>query len=403
MPAAINLKFSEDDQRRQDLFIATCFWNKRGVPPSDSHYADLCYTSLALAATGAMLPSIAEALVGKGDNGKTRWAKSKVRLFGGEEGGCDFVDPGVLFDKNEFRINMKKFLNFLGLIFDEAGDTTGNARFAKKLEASLIKLLLDRKKVIVRPPYAHDPSQHSWPRTAFFLLCNIFPAIPEERAKAWKAWYRRFLLLPLDSSYVTDLAKVDLENGIFLADTDLENFVTSGLYAAMYLKRYIQPHIKDVTEKECIKTCRFPSDALDEFRKEVIGNAMMNTEECDEDKPETEAEPSTKSAELVSDEMAARAAALRLAQAKIVVTNKSRASKLTQLGEPMKRLQNLNRFIGAGVFVEHKNSNGRVFVVYKVPIEGVPANLQPSSFRHGKLQYAPSIDYESGAAVATMP
>ena len=71
--------------------------------------------------------------------------------------------------------------------------------------------------------------------------------------------------------------------GKFLADADLENFVTSGLYAAMYLKRHIQPHLMKVTEEECRNTCRHPPASLDLFQKTVIGNAMMNTEECNED------------------------------------------------------------------------------------------------------------------------
>ncbi len=107
---------------------------------------DLCYTCLALAGTGERMPCVAVALVGQGENGKTRWAQSEVRLFGGEDGGCDFENPRVLFDQNEWRINMGNFLNFLALIFDEAGDTSGNAQRPRKLEASLIKLLIDRQK-----------------------------------------------------------------------------------------------------------------------------------------------------------------------------------------------------------------------------------------------------------------
>ena len=137
--------------------------------------------------------------------------------------------------------------------------------------------------MIVRPPYAHDPSQHSWTRTAFFLLANTFPSIPEERARAWRAWYRRFIVLPLDSTYVASLEKVDIDNGVFLGDSDFENFVTSGLYAAMYLKRKTQPHLINVSEKECINTVRHPPAALDNFRKEVIGNAMLNTVLREED------------------------------------------------------------------------------------------------------------------------
>ncbi len=125
------------------------------------------------------------------------------------------VDPRVLFDQNEWRINMGNFLNFLALIFDEAGDTSGNAQRPRKLEASLIKLLIDRTKTIVRPPYARETGQHGFLRTALYLLSNTFPSIPEERARAWKAWYWRCLALPLNSEYVYALKDTNPSIGKF--------------------------------------------------------------------------------------------------------------------------------------------------------------------------------------------
>ena len=162
IPAAISANFNPGDELRQDIFIANCFWNKRGLVSEQVHFVDLCYTCLALAGTRRMLPAVAVALLGSGENGKTKWGLSKVRLFGGEAGRCDFVDPIVLFDKNEFRINMGHYLNFLGLVFDEAGDTGNSGGKGKKmLDASLMKLLLDRKTVIGRPPYAREAGEHA--------------------------------------------------------------------------------------------------------------------------------------------------------------------------------------------------------------------------------------------------
>ena len=114
LPATITPRFSDSDKRRQDIFIATVFWNKHGISPEQSHYADLCYTTLALAGTGKLLPSCSVALVGSGGNGKTRWAQSKIGLFGGEDGGCDFVDSRVLFDQHEWRVKMLGFLKLPG-------------------------------------------------------------------------------------------------------------------------------------------------------------------------------------------------------------------------------------------------------------------------------------------------
>ena len=45
------------------------------------------------------MPPVAEVLYGPGENGRTMWGKAKVRLLGGVQGGCDFVDPVVLFSK----------------------------------------------------------------------------------------------------------------------------------------------------------------------------------------------------------------------------------------------------------------------------------------------------------------
>ena len=44
IPAKIADKFNHDDEVRQDLFICTCFFNKHGVDPLETHFVDLWYT-----------------------------------------------------------------------------------------------------------------------------------------------------------------------------------------------------------------------------------------------------------------------------------------------------------------------------------------------------------------------
>ena len=58
VPAEITPSFAESDERRQDLFIATCFWNNKGIKPQDSHYVELCYTAVTLAGTGDLMPCL---------------------------------------------------------------------------------------------------------------------------------------------------------------------------------------------------------------------------------------------------------------------------------------------------------------------------------------------------------
>ena len=187
---------------------------------------------------------------------KTKWAQSKIRILGGENGGCDFVDPRVLFEETEWSINMDCFLNFIGSLFDESGNTSGKQNVAKTLATSLIKLVVDRQKTIVRPPYAHELGQHSWPRTACYLLCNSFPAVSEAKASSWKAWHRRFLVLPVDAAFVCALEDAEPSLSKLGVDADIENFVTSGLHAAMYPKRHIQHHVLYVIEEQCIHASR---------------------------------------------------------------------------------------------------------------------------------------------------
>jgi len=390
IPASIACTFSTEDEQRQDLFISTCFWNKRGISARTIHDVDLSYTCLTLAGTRPTLPAVAIALHGSGENGKTMWGRSKVRLFGGETGGCDFVDPAVLFNKEEFRINMGHYLNFLGLVWDEAGDT-GNAGkgSVKKLDASVIKLLLDRKKVIVRAPYAKEAGEHSWPRTAFYLLSNTFPSIPEQVMLAFKAWFRRFLVFPFDSSYVVIIDDADPEHGIFLMDTDLDNFVSSGLFAAMYLKRYVQQHLRTHTEIECIHTCRHPGTPLDEYRKEIIGAAMTQSEDGGVHSTAGEGKPNPQT----SDSW--RHAALRLVRAGIFSFVATRASKMVQLGPAKTRLQELASFKAAGHFYQFKVSRGER-IAYKMPIGDVPQCLKAESFQSGKLGYDAALDFEAG-------
>ena len=80
--------------------------------------------------------------------------------------------------------------------------------------------------------------------------------------------------MPFDLSVVASIEEVNAEAGMFLADPDLDSFVSSGLYTAMYIKRYVQPHLQQYTERECIQLCRYPGDELDTYKKEIVGAAM---------------------------------------------------------------------------------------------------------------------------------
>ena len=399
IPASITQKFDPVLEQRQDLFISSCFWNKKGIPAKTIHCVDLSYSCLALAGTRPMLPAVAIALHGNGENGKTMWGRSKVRLFGGEAGGCDFVDPVVLFDKNEFRINMGKYLNFLGLIFDEAGDTgSSGLKGSKKLDASLIKLFIDRRKVIVRPPYAHEADEHAWPKTALYLLLNTFPNIPEDVKKALKAWYRRFLVFPMDGSFGTSIASANPKEGVFLVDDDLDNFVTSGAFTAMYLKRYVQPFLQKNSEVECIQRCRNPGQQLDDCRKRLIADAMMT-----EESPELQDHPGTSG---TGDAAVGRGIELwaqvarNLVNAGIYSFVSTRIAKIVQLGPPKERVSRVNSFLEAGTFFKIKVSRGDR-IAYKMPIVDIPEGLKASSFRAGKAEYEAIVDYLTGAAFIT--
>ena len=92
IPAFIACTFSTEDGGRQDLFISTCFFSVRTI-----HDVDLSYTCLVLVGTQLTLPAVAVALHGSGENGKTMWGSSQVRLFGRETGGCDFL--GLVWDE----------------------------------------------------------------------------------------------------------------------------------------------------------------------------------------------------------------------------------------------------------------------------------------------------------------
>ena len=70
IPAKIAHAFDPEHERRQDLFIATCFWKTKGIPAKDIHEVDLSYNCLAVAGTRPTLPAVAAACNGSGENGR---------------------------------------------------------------------------------------------------------------------------------------------------------------------------------------------------------------------------------------------------------------------------------------------------------------------------------------------
>ncbi len=166
---------------------------------------------------------------------------------------------------------------------------------------------------------------------------------------------------------------------------------------AVHLKRHVQPHLVSVTEQECIKTCRHPPPALDKFKKDMIGNAMLNTELCEEDhNHDAGAVPSDAADKSHKDRQDAQRVALALARARIMVVIQSRANKVKELGAPIDRLRNLQRYLATDICTEHEHSNGRRYVTYRIPIDNVPESLKIHNFSRGKLVHQATIDYEQG-------
>ena len=128
---------------------------------------------------------------------------------------------------------------------------------------------------------------------------------------------------------------------------------------------------------------------------------MLNTEECDEDKPNVAAQSLEGNEEFGGVEAEAREVALKLTRARILTLVPSQASNIVQFGSPMERVRNLKRYLEeTDVFKEVVLPfNGRKYITFRIPIVDVPETLKPVNFTHGRLLYTPSIDYESGKTV----
>ena len=205
----------------------------------------------------------------------------------------------------------------------------------------------------------------------------------------------------MDGSFVTTVALANPEMGIFLVDDDLDNFVTSGEFTAMYIKRYVRPFLIKNTELDCIRRCRHPGEQLDNYRKDVVASAMTSDEQVVADAMiNADAPPGTTESSTQNEIGPAhgnnelwRSVAQDMVRAGVWSFVPSRATKIVQLGPPKSRLSRLESFLSSGHFYKFTTGRNGDRISFVMPIVSIPGLLQPANFNRGQHEYSAEVDY----------
>ena len=124
-----------------------------------------------------------------------------------------------------------------------------------------------------RPLFGTTTEYYRWSHTARFWECNWgFPSIsgsPQDMRKLF-AFERRLRVVNLQATFTSDPTKVDIEQGIFLEDTELAEFLESPFARQAYIETYLIPWILEHSAKECRDAVMDPPIEIKKDTRRVV-------------------------------------------------------------------------------------------------------------------------------------
>ena len=132
-------------------------------PYSDGLNADLAQESLLLSGTYPKLPHVLIIYIGCGENGKSARNELRMSVLGPNNGA--HVDASLLFKKEEFRISAGEHVDKMFWLIDET--------MSGEIDGSILKNLIGRSPILVRPPYGKRSEMISWDRCGFWFNVGV--------------------------------------------------------------------------------------------------------------------------------------------------------------------------------------------------------------------------------------
>ena len=196
-----------------------------------------------LALQGRPIPQKMVIYQGPGGDGKSARALLRSTVFGDNHA---FISSTCFTEPEEMRKQGGAFAYRRSITIQEC---TGG----QLLLEDIWKKFVSGKDLPCRPNYGISTQYYNWCECAKFWEMNLItPAIKgsPDNIPSLKSWIRRLIVIVMQSSFTPDTAMVDVENKVFVEDSDLRSFLRSGEARAAYILYWVIPFMQKFTVAE---------------------------------------------------------------------------------------------------------------------------------------------------------
>ena len=281
VPMSIKYQPSPEDIDRYVLFVGTLYG-------TDIDARELEAAGKALALMSKRQPPRCRVRKGRGGNGKS--LRSNLTRAALQETNVKFASTYLLTRDREFQVSAKRLIGAFGIIFQEFKKGTF-------IDDVVAKNLFGRAELLVRENHgkAADEQMYAWVTTDFVIELNHAFRV-DENEETLDSWRRRLLVIACEGDFTRDTSLVSPAAGVFLADPELEAWVSSGVAGFIHLTRSIIPLIETTSEAELYRRLNEPSpdrlrlneDFLREGRDQIELDVEGGGYDADDDDPEND-------------------------------------------------------------------------------------------------------------------
>lgn len=217
----------------------------------------------ALAFMNQVMPPVLVLEYADGGNSKSARTLLRNNVWQGHH---KVISPRCFQEPEEFRKQGGQFASAKVITIQECAP-------GEPMVEEVMKKFISGERLMCRPLFGTTTAYYRWSQTAKFWECNWgFPSIsgsPEDMRKLY-AFERRLRVLKLHATFTSDPTKVDIEQGIFLEDTELAEFLESPFARQAYIETYLLPWIMEHSAQDCRDAVMDPpSEIRDETRRVV--------------------------------------------------------------------------------------------------------------------------------------
>ncbi|CAK0823124.1 unnamed protein product [Prorocentrum cordatum] len=237
IPVSLTYTPAEADVERLNLFLCTSYAGQAAG-------RRVAMAVEALAMHGEPLPPKIIVLQGGGGNSKSATTKLRANVFADSH---EFMGASCLQKDDEFRKQGGQFAGAPLLTIQEcSGGDPLQEKVAKKFASGEV--------LPCRPNYWETTEYFRWPSAGKFWELNF--ALPivvgdPRDPPSLKSWWRRLLVVPVESSCSAPPAEVRVGDRVFLDDSTLSPFLGSRVARHIYMWYHLLPFLQKYSADDC--------------------------------------------------------------------------------------------------------------------------------------------------------